>query len=396
MSVFKRPDSDNWWFKFVWQGKEIRESTKQTNKRVAEQIEAARRTALAKGEVGIRDRKAVPTMKDFIERDFRPFVESRFHSKLKTLEYYRNGLKNLTGYTPLAECELDAITSEKITGFVSKRQDAGLKVSTINRQLEVLRRVLKLATKWGKVERAPPSVEMLPGENHRELVLSTDEETRYLNAAATMGTEIEEAYQSALEGIRATKRGQRPIQPTDAFLLRDVSTILIDCGVRPEECFRLRWEYVRDGAVHVPFGKTESARRTIPLTQRAIGQIEMRRQASAGPWIFPAPTKSGHIEKSSLKKQHAKACKAAKIPQFPLYTFRHTCITRWAAFMDPYTLGYLAGHSDFATTKRYVHPQAHTVNEAIERARSAQGGYDFRYRTKETEGIEQSTEAAIN
>jgi len=28
---------------------------------------------------------------------------------------------------------------------------------------------------------------------------------------------------------------------------------------------------------------------------------------------------------------------------------------------DPYTLGYLAGHSDFSTTKRYMHPQAQTV-----------------------------------
>ena len=44
--------------------------------------------------------------------------------------------------------------------------------------------------------------------------------------------------------------------------------------------------------------------------------------------------------------------------EFPLYTFRHTCLTRWAAHMDPYTLGYLAGHSDFSTTRRYVHPQA--------------------------------------
>jgi hypothetical protein len=43
--------------------------------------------------------------------------------------------------------------------------------------------------------------------------------------------------------------------------------------------------------------------------------------------------------------------------------------------MDPYTLAYLAGHSDFATTRRYVHPQTHTVLEAIERARKAQGGH---------------------
>ena len=45
MGVYKR--GDTWWFRFNWNGETIRESTKQTNKRVAEQIEAARRTGLA-------------------------------------------------------------------------------------------------------------------------------------------------------------------------------------------------------------------------------------------------------------------------------------------------------------------------------------------------------------
>lgn len=60
--------------------------------------------------------------------------------------------------------------------------------------------------------------------------------------------------------------------------------------------------------------------------------------------------------------------------QFQIYTFRHTCLTRWAAHMDPYTLAYLAGHSDFSTTRRYVHPQVQTVRDAIERARNGQPG----------------------
>ena len=43
--------------------------------------------------------------------------------------------------------------------------------------------------------------------------------------------------------------------------------------------------------------------------------------------------------------------------------------------MDPYTLAYLAGHSDFATTRRYVHPRTKTVLEAIGRAERSQGGH---------------------
>jgi integrase len=381
MAVYKR--SRVWWYRFTWRGQAIRESTKQTNKRVAEQIEAAHKTSLAKGEVGIRDRAPIPTLQQFIEQEFRPFVESRFQDKPKTLEYYRMGMKHLLGHAPLANSALDEITNQKITGFVEKRRERGLQVSSINRQLEVLRRMLRLAVEWGKLDKVPPKVEMLPGERHRDRVLSFEEETRYLNATTALGEGIQESYRRALEGIRATMRGEQPIEPEDPFLLRDVTTLLIDCGLRPEECFRLQWEHIRDGAVHVPFGKTANARRTIPLSQRAATILEIRRSVARTTWVFPARTRSGHVEKSALKKQHPKACKIADVEAFPLYTFRHTCLTRWAGHMDPYTLAYLAGHRDFSTTRRYVHPQTQTVLEAIERSRGAQGGHKTGH-TRET------------
>ena len=68
MAVYKQRKSKYWWYKFTWNGELIRESTKQTNKRVAEQMEAAHRTALAKGEVGIRERKPVTTLAGFAPR----------------------------------------------------------------------------------------------------------------------------------------------------------------------------------------------------------------------------------------------------------------------------------------------------------------------------------------
>jgi integrase len=41
---------------------------------------------------------------------------------------------------------------------------------------------------------------------------------------------------------------------TDSALLRDVASILVDCGLRPEECFRLRIENVTDGKLGFHFG----------------------------------------------------------------------------------------------------------------------------------------------
>jgi integrase len=370
MGIYKR--GDIYWYRFNWYGKQIRESTKQGNPRVARQIEAGHKTALAKGEVGIREKAPIPTLKDFSERDFLPFVESHFKEKPNTLAYYKFGVKCLLEFAPLANCTLDTISKQTITAFITKKRDERLEVSSINRQLEVLRRMLKLATEWGKVDKMLPRVSMLPGQKRRERVLSADEETRYLHAANSIGDGILSAYKRTLQGIRATKHRERPIKPQDPYLIRDVATLLIDCGLRPEETYRLRWDEVRDGSLHISHGKTANARRVLPLPPRAAAVVDMRRTAAQSDWVFPAPTRSGHIEQSSVKKLHQKTCKLAGVAHFPPYTLRHTCLTRWATVMDPYTLAYLAGHRDFATTRRYVHPRTETVLAAMERAQEAQ------------------------
>jgi integrase len=159
-------------------------------------------------------------------------------------------------------------------------------------------------------------------------------------------------------------------------LLHDGATILIDCGLRPEECFRLQWCSIRDGQIEIQYGKTDNARRHIPVSQRVAAVLEMRKTSNESPWVFPAPTKSGQMEPSTVKKSHVKACKGGKkkadewaVQPFPLCTLRHTCLTRWAPHMDPWTLAHLAGHRDMAITKRYIHPQADMIRAAMDRAR---------------------------
>ncbi len=38
MAVYKQNGSNKWWYKFSWNGRAIRKSTKQANKRIAEQM----------------------------------------------------------------------------------------------------------------------------------------------------------------------------------------------------------------------------------------------------------------------------------------------------------------------------------------------------------------------
>jgi hypothetical protein len=112
--IYKR--GDVYWYKFMWLGKLIRESTKQGNDKVARQMEAAHRTSLAKGEVGIREKKPSTTLAEFIELRFEPWAKATFEkSSPKTwLDWYRVGLRALRAYKPLAKCRLEEITGEEI------------------------------------------------------------------------------------------------------------------------------------------------------------------------------------------------------------------------------------------------------------------------------------------
>src|ERR1035441_7562499 len=112
MSIRKR--GKRYWFRFMWKGEWIEKSTGQGNANVARQIEAAHRTALAKGEHGIVEKQLAPTLKKFAEDSFLPHVATTFAKQPKTKAFYEYGVKCLVGSDKLANERLDCITSEAI------------------------------------------------------------------------------------------------------------------------------------------------------------------------------------------------------------------------------------------------------------------------------------------
>jgi integrase len=363
--IYKR--GKRYWYRFMWDGKLVRESTKQGNDKVARQMEAAHRTSLAKGEVGIRERKKAPSFCEFAEKQFLPWAETTFSAKRKTWLYYRNGVRRLKGYSQLCSLPLDdAKLGEKVSGYIAHRQAKGLQVASVNRELQVLRRLLHLAVEWGFVDQVP-KIRMLSGEQHREFVLSQEEEAKYLAASS---------------------------EP-----LASVATVLSDTGMRPEECYRLRWEYIiwvngRHGSLLVTHGKTAAARRSLPMTPRVRALLETRWKTQEKPtegYVWPAPSKSGHIEPSSLKKQHAKALKVSKVRRFVLYSLRHTFLTRLGASgCNVWTLARIAGHCSIAISARYVHPSEDAVLTAMSRLPGHNSGHseETQQELRSSEGLQ--------
>jgi len=338
MSIYKR--GRVYWYKFMWSGEIVRKSTRQGSDKVARQMEAAHRTALAKGELGIREKKRAPTLKEFLKQDFQKYAETRHATKLLTLRYYTQGSAMLLKST-LAGLRLDELTDQHAQQFAY--QYARLSASGINRGLRTLRRALNVAYQWGRLEK-PVKVALAKGENQRDRVLEIEEADQYLKACP---------------------------QPW-----RDCATIILDEGFRPGEVFALRWSHVffnenGTGLIQVVEGKSKAARRILPMTSRVYTLLRTRHEradhAIEG-WIFPSGSKCGHFNGDAAKEQHKKALDDSGVQSFVPYTLRHTALTRLAerAGGDVFVLGRIAGHSSLSVTQRYIHPQADAISRVFE------------------------------
>ena len=329
-------------------GQRVRESTHHSNKRVAEQIEAAHKTRLAKGEVGIEERRPVPTLRAFSVR-FEQAIELQCAEKPNTVDFYKKKLKTLIAYTPMGESPLDRIDEAAIENYTqargraTSRRKAPLAPGSINRELATLRRLLRLAHEW-KVIQWVPRVRMLRGEKCREFVLGHPQEQAYLSVCPSP--------------------------------LCDVALMLIDTGLRLGEALSLEWPQVKltpangatFGYLTVLSGKAKSKKtRNIPLSERLVAMLKRCQPEEAG-YVFHRED-GQPLPNSRLDHLHARVRSLLKLPaDFVLHSLRHTFGTRLGeSGADAFTIIRLMGHSTVAVSQRYVHPSPEAIELAFGR-----------------------------
>jgi integrase len=345
MAVYKR--GDVWWYGFLFNGQRIQESTKLKNRRKAEQIEAAHRTKLAMGEVGIREKKPVPTLKEFAPR-FREAIETQCAEKPRTVDFYKRKLKALLANEKLAGAKLDCVEEEAIEAYkqararTQSRRKKLLSPASINRELATLRRLLRMAHEWKVIQRIP-RIRLLRGEHNRQFVLNHQQEKVYLASLPEVA--------------------------------RDVAEVLLDTGLRLGEALSLEWPQVYlEPAKGAKFGyltilsvKAKSKKaRNVPLSQRAIEALKP--QSGRTGYVFHGPDGSP-ISASHLDHQHARIRDLLKLPSdFVLHSLRHAFGTRLGeAGADAFTIMRLMGHSTVTVSQRYVHPSPESIELAYER-----------------------------
>lgn len=341
MAIFKR--GRVYWYHFWFYNEHVQESTKQGNPRTARQMEAAHRTALAKGEVGIRERKIAPALKDFAQR-FIDAIQARCAEKPLTGEFYASKLARLLEFEPLAGAKVGSIDESLIEAYVQHRR-VKVAPASVNRELATLKRALRLAQDWKLIDRVP-RIRMLPGERVREFVLSDSQERAYLGAAPDP--------------------------------LRDIALLILDTGMRPGEVLALQWPDVhfepvkgaKLGYIHVRKGKTRNAKRNLSLTLRVRAVLErLSREPRPTDWVFTDASGKAPLSRFTLRDQHDGARDKLKIVgDFVVYSLRHTFGTRLGeSGADPFTIMRVMGHSTVTVSQRYVHPTPETLERAFER-----------------------------
>jgi integrase len=345
-------ESRYWWYEFEWKGQRIRESTKTGNQRKAQRMEAAHRTRLVEGRLGIEERPPAPTLKEFAPR-FEAAIVTLCAEKPATVGFYQEKLRRLMADRKLAGVRLDAIDEGAVDAYKQRRTrqqsryGRPLSPASVNRELATLRRLLRLAHEWKVLDRVP-RIRLLRGERNREFVLNHRAEPIYLNAAP---------------------------QP-----LKDVAILILETGVRPGEAANLKWADVYlNPAVHAELGyiairggKSKNAKRNLSLTARAAEMLKTRKAAVKSDWVFPGNSPDAPILGTSLDHQHDEVRTDLKLSgEFVVHSLRHTMLTRLGeAGADAFTIMRIAGHSSVTVSQRYVHPTPEHLERAFERLQS--------------------------
>ena len=279
-----------------------------------------------------------PLLKDF-SVEFLQWVENTHSIEHETRRYYKNGWRLLSG-TILADKRMDGITNhicETVT-FSGGPASANTALRTLRRMFRKAKETQKF---WGEL----PAIK-LRKEVPRSLAMTRADAEKIASYMA--------------DG--------------DA---KDALLILRGTGMRPNECFSMRWEFVNLGEKFYlnPEGKTATARRVIPLLEES-GIILSRRHLAQGlpsqGWVFPSKSGSGHIE--SIQKPFTCARKAAGLPDsMCLYSARHGVGTDLGKVLSLREVMQILGHADTKTAMIYQNPTTADITARLQVARPAGG-----------------------
>lgn len=370
MSLFRKPRSPFWWYTFYFQGKRYRASTRKATKAAAATVEAEALASLNAGIATFDKTRKPPTLREFSVR-FLEWVDNSQQLEPNTRRFYRYGWR-LIGFTRLPSMALDQITTEIVdcTKFCRPVIDRKTNKPTedivecsrtyVNQALRTLKVMMGNAQTWKVINQAP-KIHVVKA-NRRQRMVDADSESK-----------LQSAYQSPMKHKRTIHLREQ------AWLF---FVILQDTGMRPDEVYPMRIEDIHwnDGLIWIPSGKTENARRFVPMSDRVFQMLRLWCEDREG-WVFPSKRAAcGHLTTIAKGFQAARKRTGVDFRIVP-YSARHTYATHTlAATGNIFAVSKAMGHGSIKSMEDYQHPDTAMLADAINQRnnkRSPKVGHTF-------------------
>lgn len=229
--------------------------------------------------------------------------------------------------------DVNDINPWNIEQYKSKRKNIGLKPSTINRELSILKRIFSLGVIWNKVKKNPVvGVNFFTIPPKRPIVVEEKEFLKLYNAAPEH--------------------------------LKPILYVAYDTGMRKGEILKLKWDDLDlvNKFIVVRDSKNSESRK-IPISNKLINMLLTLKENNKGEYLF---CYNDNKPIKDIKRSFNTALRNSGIQKCTFHDLRHSFASRATmAGIDPFTVQELMGHKSVEMTKRYSHPTPKHKKEAI-------------------------------
>lgn len=233
--------------------------------------------------------------------------------------------------------DLNEITPLLIEKYRAKRLKAGMRKSSTNREIALLKKMFNLAIDWQYAKENPALKVKLFSEkdNLKERVLTKEEERRLLAECADH--------------------------------LRLIVITALNTGMRRNEILNLTWNCVDFELRIIQVVKTKSGKnREIPVNNNLLSVLEELRKHKKGEYVFSNPKTKKPFK--TIRHSFENGCRRANIRNLRFHDLRHTFACRMIQKgCDIETLRDLLGHHSISVTERYIHTNLDQKRGAVER-----------------------------
>lgn len=312
----------------------------------ARQAAQVLRSRVVLGESPAEERKikrAIPTMAEFAEERYMPFVKGYKKSWDSDDSYLRNHVLPRFG-----SHHLDQVSQQEVVEFHHAMRAKGYALATCNRMLVLMRYMFNLAKKWkvpGADFNPTMGVPMYEANNARERYLTAEE----------------------------TQRLKKALMRSDNTQLQYIVPLLLMTGARKRELLEAQWEHfdLERRSWRIPMSKSGKAR-YVPLSTTVLEVLAQLPRWPGCPYLVPNPkTREPYV---SIFSSWNTARKHAGLPEVRMHDLRHSMASNMVnSGRSIYEVAKVLGHTQLKTSQRYSHLSQETLIAAVDAAANATG-----------------------